>query len=178
MLRQCPPFHVLLVSSQKLRLDDARFGSSGDFELRSNRLQAVSDVPPATDSESDSGANALNRSDSDSPVSSRRKKSISGAASSVASTVFRHVIRRFRGEVTNSSTNGSKSDLSGMERAVVLLVAALVAMCIAIVLALSSYADTLQAYGSLVDTQGTMIRSARQCADAFRNAGAYNDGMK
>jgi hypothetical protein len=96
---------------------------------------------------------------------------------SVASTTLRRVISSFRATVTGFGHSAGKSDLTGMERGVQLLALALIAICVVIVIVISSYVGTLRAYGGLMDTHGGMMRAARMAIDAIRNCGAYNNGM-
>ncbi len=94
--------------------------------------------------------------------------------SSVASAAFARFVRRFRREIDDSDR--SKSDLSGMERAVQLLVFALAGACAAIIIAFSAYTVTITAYAGLIYAQGAMITTARFCAEAVRSIAAVNDG--
>jgi hypothetical protein len=171
----CPPFYtVLLAHVSTLKAEHKPVATSAaqhksDFDLQprpDKSFASYHDSPQHGDSVSLSGS-CSDREGGDNPH----------YVASVASTTLRRVISSFRATVTGFGHSAGKSDLIGMERGVQLLALALIAICVVIVIVISSYVATLRAYGGLMDTHGGMMRAARMAIDAIRNCGAYNSGM-
>lgn len=96
-------------------------------------------------------------------------------SASVASTVFKRVIRQLRDELEETGTR--RSDLAGMERAIQLLLVVMILACAAIIVVYTQYSTTLKAYCSLIEAQGNVMTMSRMSALGLFMATLYNNGI-
>jgi hypothetical protein len=203
-LQGCPGFYMLLISNKstaasvKPKVSTADLVSSLTVDVNPKRRKSIAELqyeadvtgagdtrPLARKSDDDDGSNlhvlsplTAQQGFSDSDNSGEFKLKRDGGASSVASTVFRRIIERFRNYASGNECESTSSELKAMERGVAFLTVALVGICVALIVACESYKTVLSAYGDVVDTHGTMIRAAEMSAGALQSGGSINDRLR
>jgi hypothetical protein len=184
-LTGCPTFVELLIDFEdgcaiKQSSASKLAQSQRDVEIvrKSTATRGLSENPGVSSALDDD--DRVNAADSENPDVVVVKQKDAGSKptgnSSSGSSAFRHNIRRVRRDLQDP--NVREPDLHGMITSVRLLTFVLALFCVAVVVAYSTYADTLKSYARLITNQGDKMRTIRMASKALQDATWYNYGLE